>query len=203
MLERFYAASSEKAVLSTVGEAIENAAGCLQLCGGQESGIEAAIHAMQTAYDQNDVEGVLFADASNAFNSLNRQVCLQNIRHLCPEIAPAFINTYRSPAALYVDGEAIMSVEGTTQGDPLAMAMYALGTIPLIRVAAESDAVQSWYADDANAAGKIPRLRAWSDIIDWRGPEFGYHLNAAKSATDTLEPPLDHPSIGPLLLWRR
>ena len=53
---------------------------------------------------------------------------LQNlsiVQRLCPELAPALINTYWSPAQLYVGGEVIMSSEGTTQGDPLAMPLYA------------------------------------------------------------------------------
>ena len=86
-----------KAILEIVGSAVESAVGCLQLCGGQECGVEAAIHAVKTTFDDDHTEGVLFADATIAFNRLNRAVCLRNVQRLCPELAPAIINTYRSP----------------------------------------------------------------------------------------------------------
>ena len=70
-------------------------------------------------------------DATNTFNALNHQVALHNIRHLCPSIATVLINSYRYPTKLFVDGDVILSQEGTIQGDPLAM--YSMATIPLIR----------------------------------------------------------------------
>ena len=62
------------------------------------------------------------------------------------------INTYRAPSELYVDGDVIFSQEGTTQGDPLTMLMYALATIPLIKKLKTNvnDVNQVWYADDAS-----------------------------------------------------
>jgi hypothetical protein len=83
-----------KAVLSVVKPDIQEASGCLQMCGGQISGIEAAVHAVRTAFDSYDTEAVLLVDATNAFNSLNRQVALHNIRRLCPPLATILINTY-------------------------------------------------------------------------------------------------------------
>ncbi len=50
---------------------IREGAGALQLCAGQEAGSEAAIHAMRFIFQDSNTEGVSFADASNAFNSLN------------------------------------------------------------------------------------------------------------------------------------
>ena len=170
-----------KAIMRVVGPAIEMATGCLQLCGGQDCGIEAAIHAMRQVFDQDDVEGILFADASNAFNRMNRAVCLQNVQHVCPEFAMVAINTYRSPSRLFVDGESIMSCEGTTQGDPLAMPLYALAMVPLIRRIATEGAVQSWYADDSTAGGKLVKLRDWWTALTDHGPSFGYFPNASKS----------------------
>ena len=48
-----------KAVLSVIGEEIQEAAGSIQLCSGQTSGIEAAVHAMKQAYEDEAVEAVL------------------------------------------------------------------------------------------------------------------------------------------------
>ena len=51
----------------------------------------------------------------------------------------------------------IQSTEGTTQGDPLAMAMYALAVLPLIRHLRTTvpDVSQAWFADDATAVGSL------------------------------------------------
>ena len=73
-----------------------------------------------------------------------------------------------------------MSREGVTQGNPLAMAFYAIATTPLIEKLRQ-DTLQVWYADDAAGAGKLSRLRAWWDKINELGPAFRYFPNATKS----------------------
>ena len=142
--------------------------------------IEAAVHAVHTQFHREDTEALLLVDASNAFNSLNRQTALHNIQRLLPSLA---INTYRAPSELYVHGDILLSREGTTQGDPLAMPMYALATIPLIRNLKDSmsDVNQVWYADDASGAGKITRLREWWDQLNSFGPKYGYFTNICKT----------------------
>ena len=122
-----------KAVLSVISFDIQEAAGSLQLCGGQFAGCEAAVHAVRSMFQEEDTQGILLADASNAFNSLNQDLALLNTRHLCPSLSNILINTYRSDVPLFVDSEVIWSREGTTQGDPLAMPMFAIGVVPLIR----------------------------------------------------------------------
>ena len=81
----------------------------------------------------------------------------------------------------------LYSSEGTTQGDPLAMPMYALATIPLIKKLQPVDVKQVWYADDASAAGKITRLHEWWNHLTTIGPRFGYSANATKTWLVTKE----------------
>lgn len=91
-----------EAILSEIGDDFKEVAGSLQLCAGQENGIYmymyAAIHAVRATFESHDSDGILLADASNASNSLDRKVCLQNVRHLCPSLAPLVINPYRPPS---------------------------------------------------------------------------------------------------------
>ena len=58
-----------KAVLRTIGKDVEEAAGSLQVCTGQDGGCKAAVHAMRSIFQDADIEGCLLVDASNAINS--------------------------------------------------------------------------------------------------------------------------------------
>ena len=170
-----------KTIATVLRDEIQEAAGPLQVCAGQIAGCEAAIHAMRRIHESQDTEAVILADASNAFNSLNCEVALRNISHLCPSLSKALINTYREDIPLYIDGETTFSQEGTTQGDPLAMAMYAIAITPLINRLKEDDVKQIWYADDAAAGGKLSDLKTRWDRLVEIGPDYGYYPNASKT----------------------
>ena len=150
-----------KVILLVTSLHIQRAAGPLQLCTGQEAGIEAAVHTIQSLIEQDETESVLLVDAQNAFNSLNRQIGLINNRMVCLILSKILVNTYRSPTHLCVGGETLLSCEGVTQGDPLAMAMYALASIPLIRRIRTDHARQVWFTADATAGGKLTATKDW------------------------------------------
>ena len=152
------------------------------MCGTEirERGCNA--HAMHRIFEADDTDAVLLIDASNAFNALNRAAALHNICVLCPVIAVYAINTYRRSARLFITGgKEITSAEGTTQGDPLAMALYALSIQPLITsLQAMSDVKQCWFADDASGAGTLSEIKQWWDVLNTFGPDIGYFPNAKK-----------------------
>ena len=135
---------------------------------------------LQDPLSNQKCQAALLVDATNAFNALNCQTALHNIRRLCPPVATILINSYRAPTELFVDGDIILSQEGTTQGDPLAMAMYGLAIIPLI-TRLDGLCKQVWYADDSAAFGTIEQLRGWWDRLTTEGPSFGYFANPSKT----------------------
>ena len=173
-----------KAVGWSLKMEIQTAAGPLQTATGIQGGAEAAIHAMKTIYERDDIEGVILVDASNAFNSLNRKVALHNVQVLCPNFATILINTYRQPSRLVIlGGNELLSAEGTTQGDNLAMSFYAIGTDPLLTFLKVicPNIYQVALADDITGAGTLKDLKDWWDTIISEGKKLGYFVNEGKS----------------------
>ena len=159
---------SARVILKCISNDLKALGGNNQLCLGQKSGIEHAIHSLREKFEYDDSEAMLLIDAKNAFISLNRSLPLQNIELICPSIVTALRNSYDSPSNLYVNGKILLSQEGTTQGDPLAMSMYGLALIPLMRMLEDTEITQKWYADDGNAVGKLDaiyRLCKYMDLL--------------------------------------
>ena len=148
------------------------------MCAGDRS--EDAVHAMHSIFEEEETDAALLIDASNAFNALNRAVALHNIRVLFPPIATYAINTYRQSVRLFITGGSeLKSAEGTTQGDPLAMAIYTISLQPLVTLLGISiDAKQCWYADDASGSGSLEAIKQWWDELTEAGPKLKYYLNA-------------------------
>eukprot|EP00794_Sanderia_malayensis_P018637 gene18637-biopygen15703 len=171
-----------KAVIRTFRSEIMDSAGNFQLCAGQRAGCEAAVHAMKEIFEDDECEAVLLVDADNAFNRINRKVMLHNIRIVCPIIATYVINIYHQNARLFVmGGTEVSSQEGTTQGDPAAMPVYALATVPLLESVSSNDTKQVAYADDLVSAGKLrPLLKWWENLLNV-APKVGYYPKSTKS----------------------
>ena len=175
-----------KAVIAEIKPDLMESAGSLQLCAGQKSGCEAAAHAMREIYKEAETDAVLLIDASNAFNCLNREAMLHNMKYICPELATYVSNCYKVPSRLFVaGGTEISSSEGTTQGDPSAMPAYAIGILPflaLIKPEEQPELMkQVAYADDLAGGSKLEKLREWWDRTNQYGPAFGYHPKPSKS----------------------
>ena len=119
-------------------------------------------------------EVILLIYARYPINSLNREMSFKNIRKLCHSIYAALRNSYKTPSAFSIDKRVIKSQEGTTQGDPLAMLLYGVATLPLIAILEDHDFLHKWYADESNVAGSLELLRIVLDKLYELGGPFVY-----------------------------
>ena len=53
---------------------------------------------------------------------------------LCPEFASYVYNCYQIPGRLFISGGKELQSEGTTQGDPIGMGIYATVVFPLLHL---------------------------------------------------------------------
>ena len=84
-----------------------------------------------------EAEGACFIDARNGFNALFRYPMLWNVRHRWPKGSRFAFNCYRhSNIVIFRRGNGkkahiLLSEEGVSQGDPLAMVLYGVALLPL------------------------------------------------------------------------
>ena len=143
---------------------------------------------MKEIFEEEDTEAVLLIDAANAFNAVNREVFLHNVKVICPPIATYVTNCYQTPSRLFViGGHELSSSEGTTQGDPIAMAVYAIAVIPLMLMLLEitnrlpdKQTKMEAYADDFSSGGSIINIKHWWLMLFDIGPKFGYFPEPSK-----------------------
>ena len=77
----------------------------------------------------------------------------------------------------------ISSKEGVTQGDVLAMILYGLALLTIIKELKTNflDLKQPWYADDAAATGKFQQIKDFVMELMEKGPKYGYYPEPEKS----------------------
>ena len=74
-------------------------------------------------------------------------------------------------------GKELVSAEGTTRGDPLAMSLYAVSLQPLIaQLQISSSAKQCWFADNAIGSGMLENVKRWWDELSSSRPALGISL---------------------------
>eukprot|EP00957_Ditylum_brightwellii_P162016 12334908-Ditylum_brightwellii.AAC.1 len=85
-------------------------------------------------HDNKENWGILLVDTCNAFNKVNRRAMLWNVQHSWAAGSRFAFNTYCHWRKLVLRGHdnIVMSKEGVTQGNSLAMILYALAVLPII-----------------------------------------------------------------------
>ena len=138
-----------------IGHSLDGYFNDLLFCVGVPGGGEAILHAVNRFIeDRGGEEGLSmqFVDFQNAFNLVDREVMLQEVRLQCPAISRWVEFCYSRPARLYYGGHTLSSHQGVQQGDPL---LFALVLHPLVCKIRDSFnfPFQAWYLDDGTIIG--------------------------------------------------
>mmetsp|Transcript_5646 Transcript_5646/g.7859 ORF Transcript_5646/g.7859 Transcript_5646/m.7859 type:complete len:630 (+) Transcript_5646:456-2345(+) len=122
-------------------------------------------------------------DAANAFNNLNCDQALAEIRKLWPRGARFAFNVYKGHKVIFVSGDEVHSKTGSTQGCGIAMQMHAVGSSPMILEVKKDvpDVIQVLFADDDAGGGKIKSLKVWAEKMIELGPPRGIFAEPTKS----------------------
>ncbi|GJT18909.1 reverse transcriptase domain-containing protein [Tanacetum coccineum] len=169
-----------------IGNSLNGYLDDLQFGVGVSGGGEAILHAVNRLIeDRGDDVGLsmLLVDFKNAFNLVDREVMLKEVRLRCPTISRWVEFCYSNPARLYYGEHILRSCQGVQQGDPLGPLLFALVLHPLICKIRDSFSLslQAWYLDDGTIIGDTLVVGKALELIMKDGPSSGLHLNIDKT----------------------
>lgn len=169
----------------------------LQLAVGVSGGVEALVHAIRSALEEDPETALLTVDMANAFNTVDRSALLAAVKKRAPSLLPYVQWSYIAATDLHIMGapagtEPVKSRTGVRQGDTLAMLLFGLvlqDVLERTRDAAPAVACLS-IADDVNLVGKVDALRtAFQTLVGEQGAAgVGLRVQQRKCAI-TAGPP--------------
>jgi len=159
---------------------------------GVRGGAEACPLAIEALLRAHTEYVAVKTDISNAFNSVDRNVVLQEGARCFPALAEIIRMSYgNTTKVIYTDSEGkeyhIRTNRGVTQGDPLGMLLFST----CIRRAVEStckdhpDVVLTGFADDRYLVGEASKVRAALTSYMAELHKIGLKLQPTKSAVTT------------------
>ncbi|XP_061718384.1 uncharacterized protein LOC133525958 [Cydia pomonella] len=145
---------------------------------GTRGGCEAAVHAVRTFVQSDACEVLLKLDVQNAFNSVNRDTLLNEIKITIPEIYNFLLQCYHCPSKLMHKNNEILSAVGCQQGDPLGPAIFSLAINSIIH--SLNSKLNVWYLDDGTLGGDSQTVLADLLQIKNKFKDIGLELNFNK-----------------------
>ena len=146
---------------------------------GVRGGMEGAIHSTRQFVESlSSEEVVVKLDFKNAFNTIRRDVVLEEVSKHIPSIFHFVSTAYEQNSLLVNQGSVIESAEGVQQGDPLGPLLFSLALHPVLQQCKSELSVA--YMDDVTLGGKIDIVNSDVALIRKEGESRGIFLNDSK-----------------------
>ena len=164
------------------------------------SGCEAAIHATRgycssaSCSSAGEPQVLLKVDFANAFNSIFRDVILEETYSSAPMAATYAYQAYGAPSALRFGDHIVWSKNGIQQGDPLEPLLFSLG-LRRLTAALPTTPLSVWYLDDGTLGGPISLVKEAFDRVVSVAGSIGMTVNVAKTEVCLISGSMDVVSI--------
>lgn len=146
---------------------------------GTPLGCEAAIHATRMFAMAEDCDNIIIKlDIRNAFNSIERDSILSEVKDLTPTIFPFLNQCYSTSSNLLYNGSSIESQVGAQQGDPLGPLIFSMAIHKAI--SSLKAPLNVWYLDDGTIGGSPEVVERDISLLFPALKQLGLEVNTEK-----------------------
>ena len=131
--------------------------------------IPMALQGWANHHRNDDSWALLQVDLTNAFNSIDRGIMLEEVSRRSPELTTWANFCYAQHSHLFMDGHPISSQQGVQQGDPYGPLFFSLCWQRVVEKLPPDLKLNVWYLDDRHLVGSKSTLIKALSIIEAEG----------------------------------